>query len=61
MLEEMGDQIDVVGVGTPDHTHFAITYMAMSMGKHVFVEKPLVHSLWEAQTRSQYPGELLPL
>ena len=50
MLEEMGDQIDVVGVGTPDHTHFAITYMAMSMGKHVFVEKPLVHSLWEART-----------
>ena len=50
MLEEMGDQIDVVGVGTPDHTHFAITYAAMSMGKHVFVEKPLVHSLWEART-----------
>ena len=49
MLEEMGDQIDAVGVGTPDHTHFAITYMAMSMGKHVFVEKPLVHSLWEAR------------
>ena len=50
MLEEMGDQIDAVGVGTPDHTHFAITYMAMKMGKHVFVEKPLVHSLWEART-----------
>ena len=50
MLEEMGYQIDAVGVGTPDHTHFAITYMAMSMGKHVFVEKPLVHSLWEART-----------
>ena len=50
MLEEMGDQIDAVGVGTPDHTHFAITYMAMIMGKHVFVEKPLVHSLWEART-----------
>ena len=50
MLEEMGDQIDAVGVGTPDHTHFAITYIAMSMGKHVFVEKPLVHSLWEART-----------
>ena len=50
MLEEMGDQIDAVGVGTPDHTHFSITYMAMSMGKHVFVEKPLVHSLWEART-----------
>ena len=50
MLREMGDKIDGVGVGTPDHTHFAIAYMAMSMGKHVFVEKPLVHSLWEART-----------
>ena len=50
MLNEMGDKIDAVGVGTPDHTHFAIAYMAMSMGKHVFVEKPLAHSLWEIRT-----------
>ena len=50
MLEEMGDKIDAVGVGTPDHTHFAVAYMAMSMGKHVFVQKPLVHSLWQART-----------
>ena len=50
MLAEMGDKIDGVGVGTPDHTHFAVAYMAMSMGKHVFVEKPLVHTLWQART-----------
>lgn len=50
MLLEMGDKIDAVGVGTPDHTHFAIAYMAMSMGKHVFVEKPLVHTIWQART-----------
>jgi predicted dehydrogenase len=50
MLEEMSDKIDAVGVGTPDHNHFAVAYMAMSMGKHVFVQKPLVHSLWEART-----------
>ena len=50
MLSEMGDKIDAVGVGTPDHTHFAVAYTAMSLGKHVFVEKPLVHSLWEART-----------
>ena len=50
LLSEMGDKIDAVGVGTPDHSHFAITYMAMSMGKHVFVEKPLAHSLWEVRT-----------
>ena len=50
MMEEMGDKIDAVGVGTPDHTHFGITYAAMNMGKHVFVEKPLAHSLWEIRT-----------
>jgi predicted dehydrogenase len=53
MFAEMGDKIDAVGVGTPDHTHFAIAHLAMSLGKHVFVEKPLVHSLWEARTLQQ--------
>lgn len=57
MLREMGNQIDAVGVGTPDHTHFAIAYMAMSMGKHVFVEKPLVHSLQEARTLKKLAKE----
>jgi len=50
MLSKMGDKVDAVGIGTPDHTHFAIAYMALSMGKHVFVEKPLAHSLWEIRT-----------
>ena len=53
MLDEMGDKIDAVGVGTPDHTHFAIAHLAISRGKHVFVEKPLVHTLWEARTLQQ--------
>ena len=57
MLEEMGDKIDAVGVGTPDHTHFAVAYMAMSMGKHVFVQKPLVHSLWESRTLQELAVE----
>ena len=57
MLAEMGDKIDAVGVGTPDHTHFAITYMAMNMGKHVFVQKPLVHSLWQARTLKELAVE----
>lgn len=57
MLREMGDQIDAIGVGTPDHTHFAIAYMAMSMGKHVFVEKPLTHTIWEARTLQQLAAQ----
>ncbi len=50
MLEEVGDAIDAVGIATPDHTHFAPAYMAMAMGKHVFLEKPLTHTIWEART-----------
>jgi predicted dehydrogenase len=57
MLDEMGDKIDAVGVATPDHTHFAVAHMAISRGKHVFVEKPLVHTLWEARTLQQLAAQ----
>ncbi len=49
MFDEMGDDIDAVAISTPDHSHFAITIMAMSMGKAVFVEKPLANTFREAQ------------
>jgi predicted dehydrogenase len=48
MLEKMGNDIDAVTVVTPDHTHFPAAILAMSMGKHVYVEKPLTHSYREA-------------
>jgi len=44
MFDKMGDQIDAVAVCTPDHSHFAVTMLAMSQGKHVYVEKPMAHS-----------------
>ena len=53
MLIEMHDQIDAITVGTPDHMHFPIAYMAMQMGKHVYVEKPLSHTVWEARMMTQ--------
>jgi len=49
MLITMDEQIDAVVVATPDHMHFPIAMMAIQMGKHVFVEKPLTHDPWEAR------------
>lgn len=44
MFDRMADQIDAVLIATPDHAHFCATMLAMSLGKHVYVEKPLAHS-----------------
>jgi predicted dehydrogenase len=49
MLLEMDDQIDAVGIATPDHMHFLPAYMAIMMGKHVYVQKPLTQTVAEAR------------
>ena len=49
MFKEMGKKIDAVCVGTPDHSHFPICMLAMSLGINVFVEKPMAHSFYECE------------
>ncbi|MCD6287895.1 MAG: Gfo/Idh/MocA family oxidoreductase [Candidatus Hydrogenedentes bacterium] len=49
MFDKMGDQIDAVSIAVPDHSHFPIAIYAMSLGKHVYVEKPLAHTFNEIE------------
>ncbi len=49
VFEKHGKELDVVFVATPDHTHFAPSMTAVSMGIHCYTEKPLTWSVREAQ------------
>lgn len=49
MLDQLGKSIDACVISTPDHTHAVITMACMQLGKHVYVEKPLTHNIWEAR------------
>ncbi len=50
MFDKMAKEIDAVTVSTPDHTHAIAAMWAIQHGKHVFVQKPLTHDVWEART-----------
>ncbi len=49
LLDQVGSQADAVVVSTPDHTHAAVLMRAIQMGKHVYSEKPLAHSIHEVR------------
>jgi len=56
MLDSQKD-IDAVIVATSDHTHAVISMEAMRRGKHVFTQKPLTHTVYEARALSKAAKE----
>ena len=53
MFDKMGNEIDAVMAAVPDFAHFPIAMMAMSLGKHIYVEKPMARTFYEAELMMQ--------
>ena len=49
LITFLGDRIDVLSISTPDHSHALAAQMSLECGIHVFVQSPLVHTVWESR------------
>jgi predicted dehydrogenase len=57
MLEKEYHNIDAVTISTPDHMHAPAAIAAMQLGKHVYVQKPLTHDIYEARRLKELARE----
>ncbi len=57
LFAEMEKDIDAVTVSIPDHMHGLVTATAMRLGKHVYCQKPLVQTVYEARLMRQLAKE----
>ncbi|WP_035612123.1 Gfo/Idh/MocA family oxidoreductase [Haloferula sp. BvORR071] len=57
MLKELESSIDAVTISGPDHMHGAAAMMALGMGKHIYCQKPLTQTVWEARELRRLASE----
>jgi len=57
MLDKEAKNIDAVVIGAPDHIHGPAAIRAMKMGKHVYCEKPMAHTIFEAREMARVARE----
>jgi len=53
LFDKESKNFDAVSVSTPDHNHATIAMGAMQLGKHVYVQKPLTHDIYEARVLTE--------
>ena len=53
LLDKDHKNFDAVSVSIPDHNHAIVALSAMQLGKHVYVQKPMAHDIYEARTLTE--------